>query len=207
MRPGHLERQPLTVARDVRGARPEVARAIGGGEDDGDRALHRDVAVVETERIRDHPRAEIVLARERHLVEVRVRVHVRVPALRHRERRHLLPALAVPLQPARVGHGHALPRTAESVRSGELRRALGVACRAGSGRCPSGCASRARPPRILHTPASSALTACWTAPPMFTVSTWTCQARFGSFSIAIMQLTDTMVTPSITACPVAGSSG
>src|SRR5213594_4269808 len=59
----------------------------------------------------------------------------------------------------------------------------------------------------LQTPASNALTACWTAPPMFTVSTWTCQARFGSFSIVIMQLTETMVTPSITACPVAGSSG
>src|SRR5207244_4546086 len=59
----------------------------------------------------------------------------------------------------------------------------------------------------LHTPASNALTACWTAPPMLTVSTWTCQERFGSFSIAIMQLTDTMVTPSTTACPVAGSSG
>src|SRR2546425_3155652 len=58
-----------------------------------------------------------------------------------------------------------------------------------------------------QTPASSALTACWTAPPMFTVSTWTCQERFGSFSIAIMQLTDTMVMPSTTACPVAGSSG
>src|SRR5437667_11540211 len=42
---------------------------------------------------------------------------------------------------------------------------------------------------------------------MFTVSTWTCQERFGSFSIAIMQLTDTMVMPSTTACPVAGSSG
>src|SRR5262245_9872325 len=42
---------------------------------------------------------------------------------------------------------------------------------------------------------------------MFTVSTWTCQARFGSFSIVIMQLTETMVTPSMTACPVAGSSG
>src|SRR5712692_7548099 len=42
---------------------------------------------------------------------------------------------------------------------------------------------------------------------MLTVSTWTCQERFGSFSIAIMQLTDTIVTPSITAWPVAGSSG
>src|SRR2546422_10655969 len=47
----HLERQPLTVARDVRGARPQIARAVGGGEDDCDRALHRDVAVVETEQI------------------------------------------------------------------------------------------------------------------------------------------------------------
>src|SRR5439155_8142024 len=27
----HLERQPLTVARDVRGARPQIARAVGGG--------------------------------------------------------------------------------------------------------------------------------------------------------------------------------
>src|SRR5881397_104935 len=59
----------------------------------------------------------------------------------------------------------------------------------------------------VHTPASSALTACWTAPPMLTVSTWMCQLRFGSLSIAIMQFTDTMVTPSITACPVAGNSG
>src|SRR5207245_4857405 len=42
---------------------------------------------------------------------------------------------------------------------------------------------------------------------MFTVSTWTCQARFGSFSIAIMQLTETTVTPSTIAWPVAGSSG
>src|SRR5215510_2394405 len=59
----------------------------------------------------------------------------------------------------------------------------------------------------VHTPASSALTACWTAPPMLTVSTWTCQLRLGSFSMTIMQLTDTMVIPSTTACPVAGSSG
>ena len=59
----------------------------------------------------------------------------------------------------------------------------------------------------LHTPASSALTACCTAPPMFTDPTWMCQVRFGSFSIAIMQFTDTMVMPSTTACPVAGSSG
>src|SRR3989442_675408 len=34
-----------------------------------------------------------------------------------------------------------------------------------------------------------------------------CQLRFGSFSMASMQFTDTMVTPSITAWPVAGSSG
>src|SRR5262245_19253833 len=53
----------------------------------------------------------------------------------------------------------------------------------------------------------SAFTACWTAPPMLTVSTWMCQARFGSFNIAIMQFTDTIVTPSTTECPVAGSSG
>ena len=59
----------------------------------------------------------------------------------------------------------------------------------------------------LHTPASSAFTACCTAPPMLADSTWMCQLRFGSFSIAIMQFTETMVTPSISAWPVAGSSG
>jgi hypothetical protein len=42
----------------------------------------------------------------------------------------------------------------------------------------------------LHTPASKALTACCTAPPMFTVPTRMCQLRLGSFSIAIMQLAD-----------------
>src|SRR6267142_544106 len=42
---------------------------------------------------------------------------------------------------------------------------------------------------------------------MFTVSTCTCHVRFGSFSMAIMQFTDTIVMPSATACPVAGSSG
>src|SRR5262247_28496 len=58
----------------------------------------------------------------------------------------------------------------------------------------------------LHTPANSALTACCTAPPILTVSTWTCQLRFGSFNIAIIQLTDTMDIPSTMACPVAGNS-
>src|SRR4030095_4899336 len=59
----------------------------------------------------------------------------------------------------------------------------------------------------LHTPASSALTACCTAPPMFTEPVWMCHDRFGSFNIAIMQLTETMLMPSTSACPVAGSSG
>src|SRR5215813_3097375 len=58
----------------------------------------------------------------------------------------------------------------------------------------------------LQTPASSALTACCTAPPILTVSTCTCQLRFGSFNIAIIQLTDTMDIPSTMACPVAGNS-
>src|SRR5215813_7542519 len=58
----------------------------------------------------------------------------------------------------------------------------------------------------VQTPASSALTACCTAPPILTVSTWTCQLRFGSFSIAIMQLTDTMLIPSTMVCPDAGNS-
>jgi hypothetical protein len=59
----------------------------------------------------------------------------------------------------------------------------------------------------LHTPASSALTACCTAPPILVVPTWMCQVRLGSFSIAIMQLTDTIEMPSTSAWPVAGSSG
>src|SRR5213593_4764530 len=79
----HLEGEPLAVARDVRGTRPQITRAVGGGEDDGDGALHRDVAVVETERVRNHPRAQVILARELDLVEVGVRVPVRVPALGH----------------------------------------------------------------------------------------------------------------------------
>src|SRR5919109_4192491 len=58
----------------------------------------------------------------------------------------------------------------------------------------------------LQTPASSALLPCATAPPILTVSTWTCQLRFGSFSMAIIQLTDTMLMPSTIACPVAGNS-
>src|SRR5262252_7275690 len=58
----------------------------------------------------------------------------------------------------------------------------------------------------VQTPASSALTACCTAPPILTVSTCTCQLRFGSFNMAIMQLTDTMLMPSTMACPVAGNS-
>src|SRR5919108_5453168 len=58
----------------------------------------------------------------------------------------------------------------------------------------------------LQTPASNALTACCTAPPMLTVSTCTCQLRCGSFSMAIMQLTDTMLIPSTMACPDAGNS-
>src|SRR5499426_1611374 len=58
----------------------------------------------------------------------------------------------------------------------------------------------------VQTPASSALTACCTAPPILTVSTCTCQLRFGSFSIAIIQLTDTMLMPSTMAWPVAGNS-
>ena len=45
------------------------------------------------------------------------------------------------------------------------------------------------------------------APPMFTVPTWICQVRWGNFSIAIMQLTDTIEMPSTSAWPVAGSSG
>jgi hypothetical protein len=34
-----------------------------------------------------------------------------------------------------------------------------------------------------------------------------CQLRSGNFSIVIMQLTDTIEMPSISACPVAGNSG
>jgi hypothetical protein len=42
---------------------------------------------------------------------------------------------------------------------------------------------------------------------MFVVPTWMCQVRSGSFSIAIMQLTETIEMPSTSAWPVAGSSG
>src|SRR5262245_18446879 len=97
--PGHLERQPLAVAGDVGGPRAQIASTVAGGQHDGDRALHRDVAVVEAERVGDHARIQIVLAREGLPAEVRVRVLVRVPALGHRQGRHLLPALAVPLEP------------------------------------------------------------------------------------------------------------
>src|SRR5499425_1511421 len=116
-----LERQTLAVAGEVGRARPEVTRALGGGQDDGDRALYRDVAVVETERVGDHARAEIVLARQRLPAEVGMGILVRMTALRDGERRHLLPALSMPLQPARVRHGHALSRPAESIGRGELR--------------------------------------------------------------------------------------
>ena len=34
----------------------------------------------------------------------------------------------------------------------------------------------------LHIPASNALTACCTEPPIFTVPIWICQVRFGNFN-------------------------
>jgi hypothetical protein len=58
----------------------------------------------------------------------------------------------------------------------------------------------------LHTPANSASTAYCTAPPMLVVATWMCQLRSGNFSIAIIQLTDTMEMPPTSACPVTASS-
>jgi hypothetical protein len=42
---------------------------------------------------------------------------------------------------------------------------------------------------------------------MLVVPTWMCQLRLCSFSIAIMQLTDTIEMPSTSAWAVAGSSG
>ena len=58
----------------------------------------------------------------------------------------------------------------------------------------------------LQTPASSALTACCTAPPMLTVSTCTCQLRFGSLSMAI---TSGMVASTlwVKALPLTGRAG
>ena len=61
MRPGHLEVQALAVAGEIGGPRLQVARALGRGQHDRHRALHRDVAVVEAERVRDHARVEVVL--------------------------------------------------------------------------------------------------------------------------------------------------
>src|SRR5207245_10381826 len=87
-----LEREPLAIAGDVRGARPQIPGAVGGGEDDRDGSLHRDVAVVETERVGDHPRTQIVLAREWLTTEIRVRVLVRVPPRGHGDRRRRLAA-------------------------------------------------------------------------------------------------------------------
>jgi hypothetical protein len=65
----------------------------------------------------------------RRAVEIGVRVVLRVPALRHRQSRHLLTVLVVPFEPARIGDRHALPRPAEPVRRGELRRPGGVLAR------------------------------------------------------------------------------
>src|SRR5205807_1889522 len=121
-----LEREPLAVAGDVRGARTQMPRAVRGGEDDRNGSLHGDVAVVQTERVGDHPRIQVVLAREWLTTEVRVRVLVRVPPLCHGERRHLLAALVVTLQPARARDGHALSGPAELVLRSGLRRASPV---------------------------------------------------------------------------------
>ena len=55
-----------------------------------------------------------------------MRVLVPVSALGHGESGHLLPILLVPFQPAGVRDRHALARTTEPVRSGELRRAVRV---------------------------------------------------------------------------------
>jgi len=83
----------------------------------------------ELERVGDHAGVQIILTRQRDAVEVRVRVHLRVPALDDGERGHLLAALAVTLEPARVRDRHALSGTAEPVWGGKLRRSLGVGAR------------------------------------------------------------------------------
>ena len=60
----HLEVQPLPVAGEIRRPRLQIARAVRRRQHDGDRALHRDVAVEQAERIRHHARREVVLARQ-----------------------------------------------------------------------------------------------------------------------------------------------
>src|SRR5262249_23057258 len=85
--------------------------------------------------------------------------------------------------------------------------APGLGAREGFGWVPRGLCTARHTTAYSHPPASNALTACCTAPPMFVVPTWMCQLRFGGFSIAIMQLTETIEMPSTSACPVAGSSG
>ena len=116
--------QPLAVAGEVGRLRLQVARPVGRRQHDGDRPLHRDVAIEEAERIRHHPRVQVVLARQLRAVEIGVRIVLRVAALRHRQCRHLLAVLVVPLEPAGIGDRHALPRPAEAVGCGELRGAL-----------------------------------------------------------------------------------
>src|SRR6266851_7211515 len=61
---GHLEVQPLTVAGEIGRPRLQVPRPVGRRQHDGDRPLHRDVAIEEAKRIRHHPRCQVVLARQ-----------------------------------------------------------------------------------------------------------------------------------------------
>src|ERR1700737_4262039 len=49
--PRHLEVQSLTVARQIGRPRLEIARPLGACQHDGDRALDRNIAIIQTERI------------------------------------------------------------------------------------------------------------------------------------------------------------
>src|SRR5579872_6211677 len=126
---GDLEVQPLAIAGEVGRGRLEVAGALGGGQHDGDRALYRNVAIEQAERVSDHARGEIILAAQGRAVEIGVRVVLGVLALGDGQGRHLVAGLAVFFEPAGVGDRHPLPRPAKAVRRGELRRAGGVASR------------------------------------------------------------------------------
>ena len=74
----HLEVQPLAVAGEIGRPRLQVARPVRRRQHDRDRALHRDVAIEQAERIRNHPRVQIVLARQLRAIEIRVRIVLRV---------------------------------------------------------------------------------------------------------------------------------
>src|SRR5262245_859047 len=115
-----LEMQTLAVAGEIGRLGLQVTRSLGCRQHHRNRALHRDVAVIETKRIGHHARVEVVLPRQRRAGEEGVGVMLGVLTLDESERDHLVAALVMALEVACVGHCHVLTRPAEAERSGEL---------------------------------------------------------------------------------------